>query len=65
MKARVCVCECVQCVYMGGRCRVGTVSPQQRPMGLVSLCPLPDLAVELRHHTRELELANSHDLCDP
>lgn len=40
------VCVCTVCVY-GGRCRVGTVSPEQRPIRVVSLCPLPNLAVEL------------------
>lgn len=61
--ALVHVCTCVQCVYMAGRCREGTVSREHRPMCVVPL--LPNLVVELRHHSRELELSDSHYLCDP
>lgn len=59
VKGGVCVCVCVS--Y-----RVGTKPIADGPsVGLVSLCPLPKLAVELRHHTRGLELSSSHYLCEP
>lgn len=43
------VCECVQCVYVQGRCRVETVPPERRPKGLSLSSAKPSCGTQAPH----------------